>query len=49
MNKYRIDYIAKNGNLYCVWVTANNEVEAESIAKSEYSDISNVINVTKYN
>lgn len=49
MNKYCIDYIAKNGNVYCVWVIADNEVEAEAVAKSEYSDINNVINVVKYN
>lgn len=49
MNKYRIDYITNNGNVYCVWVTANNEVEAEAVAKIEYSDINNVINVVKYN
>ena len=48
MNKYCIDYIAKNGNVYCVWVVANNEVEAEAVAKSEYSDINNVINIVKY-
>lgn len=49
MNKYCIDYISKNGNVCCVWVVANNEVEAEAVAKSEYSDINNVINVVKYN
>ncbi len=49
MNKYRIDYITKNGNVCCVWVMANNKVEAEAVANIEYSDINNVINVVKYN
>ena len=37
MNKYCIDYIAKNGNVCCVWVMANNEVEAEAVAKVDDS------------
>ena len=49
MNKYCIDYISKNGNVCCVWIMADNEVEAEAVAKSEFSDINNVINVVKYN
>lgn len=43
INKYCTDYIAKNENVYCVCVIANNEVEAEAVSKSEYSYINNVI------
>lgn len=47
MNKYYIDYTTQDGDLSHIWVTANDEAEAEAIARSEYWDIYSIIDIRK--
>lgn len=45
--KYKITYIAKDGDCCSVWTEASSVSEAKSNAKSEYWDIQEIIDVIK--
>lgn len=47
MYTYYIDFIDKRGDLYHIWVEADNKEEAIQQAKSEYWDIAEIIQVRR--
>ena len=45
MAKFHIDYTDKSGDLSHVWVEAGSPEEAEDIAREEYWDIEEIIQI----
>ena len=45
--KYYIDYLTSDGDLNHIWVDATSKDNAEEVARQEYQDIDQIIDVRK--